>query len=290
MSRIAIFSDVHGNAPALDAVLRDIDSQGVDEVLVGGDLVGRGPEGSKVIDHIRRRGLRSVRGNHEDYLVTYRHRDSKNADFSAPHWACLRWMAEELTTEDISYISALPFTLQSTVDPQVCVFHGTPESNARGIGPWTAEEKIRHHLERLEGKVLVCAHTHRSFGFSWNGKHLINTGSVGLPFNGDPRAQYVIVTGSDGQYDVEFRKVEYSREKLLSIYQESGFLEAGDVTARLLELEVVHARPFLVPFLKWCQNEDLQPLLETVPLFVERYDAVTGVMSSTEDPSAITDP
>ena len=72
MSRVAIISDVHGNVPALEAVLEDLERRPVDEVIVGGDLVGRGPEGSKVVARIRATGWPNVRGNHEDYLLGFR--------------------------------------------------------------------------------------------------------------------------------------------------------------------------------------------------------------------------
>ncbi len=72
MHKIAVLADIHGNLPALEAVLADIDAQRPDEVLVGGDLVGRGPQGSAVVRCIRERGWRAVRGNHEDYLLGFR--------------------------------------------------------------------------------------------------------------------------------------------------------------------------------------------------------------------------
>lgn len=72
MSRIAIIADIHANVPALEAVLADIETVGVDEVLVNGDLVGRGPSGSAVVDRIRELGWRSTRGNHEDYHLQFR--------------------------------------------------------------------------------------------------------------------------------------------------------------------------------------------------------------------------
>ena len=74
MGSIAILADVHGNVPALEAVLADLERHPVDEVLVGGDLVGRGPQGRRAVAMIRATGWPCVRGNHEDYLLGFRHR------------------------------------------------------------------------------------------------------------------------------------------------------------------------------------------------------------------------
>jgi hypothetical protein len=72
MPRIAILADIHGNTPAFDAVAADIDAVAPDEVIVAGDLVGRGPQGNAVVERVIARGWRSVRGNHEDYLINFR--------------------------------------------------------------------------------------------------------------------------------------------------------------------------------------------------------------------------
>ena len=69
--RIAVLADIHSNLRALDAVVDDIATRGVDEVVVGGDIVGRGPQGAAVVDRVRELGWPSVRGNHEDYLVAF---------------------------------------------------------------------------------------------------------------------------------------------------------------------------------------------------------------------------
>lgn len=71
MKRIAILADIHANVPALTAVIRDIDQQHIDEVLVGGDLVGRGPQGTAIVEVIASKGWDCIRGNHEDYTLNF---------------------------------------------------------------------------------------------------------------------------------------------------------------------------------------------------------------------------
>ena len=93
MPRIAVIADIHANMPALEAVIRDIEQQEIDEVLVGGDLVGRGPQGSAVVKRIIEEGWAGVRGNHEDYLLNFRRRTVREEWLTAEEWSALRWMA-----------------------------------------------------------------------------------------------------------------------------------------------------------------------------------------------------
>ncbi len=96
MIRIAVLADVHGNVPALEAVIEDVTSQQPDGVLVGGDLVGRGPCGKQVVRRITEMGWRSVRGNHEDYLLAFRQQRVKRSLADRSEWSAARWMAAEL--------------------------------------------------------------------------------------------------------------------------------------------------------------------------------------------------
>ena len=276
MARLAILSDVHGNVPALEAVLADLDAQRPDEVLVGGDLVGRGPQGSRVTEIIRRRGWRTIKGNHEDYLLNFRRGDIPEAWNHLDVWAAARWMSAELNDDDVAFLSDLPAEVRSTSLPEVLLVHGTPRSNRKGIGPWTSTSSMSRHLESIRGSVLVCAHTHRPLERRLDVGRIINAGSVGLPFNRDPRAQYVVLHGDGAAgsetIETEFRRVDYDRAEILAIYERSGFLAEGGVTARLLELEIHHAAPFLVPFLTWSSVHGVPQVPDSIPGFLRNYD------------------
>ena len=272
MTRIAVIADIHGNLPALDAALDDIADQGVDEVLVAGDLVGRGPQGSAVVRRVREAGLPAVRGNHEDYLLSFRRREVPEGWLEAREWAASRWMAAELTDDDEAFLDALPFTMTSPSEPELRLFHGSPRSYNEGLGHWTARRVLLDHLGGIDEHVLVCAHTHRAGLWEFEEGIVANVGSVGLPFNGDPRAQYAIFEGSGRRWSVRMRQVDYDRDAFLETYRSSGFYEAGGATARLLELEVRTARPHLVPFLKWAEFEGVEPVLDHLAAFLDSFD------------------
>lgn len=270
--RIAIFADVHGNIPALSAVLKDLELIQPDEILVGGDLVGRGPQGGAVIDEIRSRRWPSVRGNHEEYLTSFRRREVPSHWLTSDDWDASRWMAAELTEEHEHYIASLPFSLNAG-GGEIFLTHGSPVSTNDGLGPWSRDRKLEKALSMIDGELLVCAHTHRPMLRKVGAGMVVNIGSVGLPFNGDRRAQYALFHSRTSDWDVEFRQVEYNLEETLEIYRESGFLQTGGVTSDLLRLELLHAAPFLVPFQKWADVVGARHDLEHVEEFLSFYDA-----------------
>jgi predicted phosphodiesterase len=261
MSRVAVVSDIHGNVPALEAVLADLAAQAPDEVLVGGDMVGRGPQGSAVVRRIAELGWPVIRGNHEEYVLGFRRGEIPEAWRHAGEWAASRWMAAELGDEEAELIGRLPFSTTSRLDPSLRLVHGTPTTTREGIGPWLSDARLGEHLAEIEESLLVCAHTHRPLHRELPGGTVVNVGSVGLPFNGDRRAQYALFerNGEDGPWRVELRQVDYDVEETLAIYESTGFLAEGGVTARLLHLELEHATPLLVPFLKWSEARGMAP-------------------------------
>ncbi len=271
MRSVAVISDIHGNMPALEAVLEDLEQQSVDEVLVGGDLVGRGPQGSRVARRIRQLGWGCVRGNHEEYLLAFRHRKVPASWLIADEWSASRWMAAELDPDDVRYIESLPFLTRPRIADELLLVHGSPNSNNEGLGPWCSDEFLASQVNPLEEQVLVCAHTHRPLERRIGADLIVNVGAVGLPFNRDVRAQYAILRHDGEHWSAEFRQVAYDRDETLRIYETSGFLAAGGVTAELLRLELRHAGPFLVPFLKWAEATRRVPRLAEVDAFLDFY-------------------
>jgi putative phosphoesterase len=275
MPRIAVLADIHANVPALDAVIADIAAQHIDEVVVAGDLVGRGPLGSTVVRRIQALGWACVRGNHEDYLLDFRAGRVPEGWRGDPAWAGARWMAEELSEADAAFLDALPATHTPRLGSDIRIVHGTPASNREGIGPWTTDAQLAGILAEIEEPVLVCAHTHRPLIRPFGARLVVNTGSVGLPFNGDPRAQYVILdaesdAGDDAiRWHAEHRYVAYDREQVRRIYRDTGFLEAGGIVSALLALEIETARSVLVPYLVWIEKREESPGWSTWSSFLD---------------------
>lgn len=272
MTRIAIISDIHGNLTALDAVIADLEKRRVDEVLVAGDLVGRGPQGDAVVSRIREQGWRSVRGNHEDYLIDFRDNKVPEEWLTLKEWAAVRWMAAELSSVSLDHLRRLPFSMRSEIDAGVLVFHGSPRSNSEGLGQWSDPEMLRETLFQEDCQVMVVAHTHKTMAWRFEDRLLINVGSVGLPFNGNRAAQYAIIEKKEIAWSHEFVSVDYDFKTFENVYRDSGFLEAGGLTAHLLLEEVRNARPFLVPFQKWMELIREKESVNEMEAFLGWYD------------------
>jgi diadenosine tetraphosphatase ApaH/serine/threonine PP2A family protein phosphatase len=155
-------------------------------------------------------------------------------------------------------------TLRASVASGLLLVHGTPHSNNEGLGVWSTDDELTRHLGLVEERVLVCAHTHRPMLRELPGGLVVNVGAVGLPFNRDRRAQYAIFERGPSGWEVEFRQVPYDLGRTFAVYESSGFLAHGGVTAQLLRMELEHAAPFLVPFLEWCRARELPATMEHV--------------------------
>lgn len=106
--RLAALADVHGNLPALEAVLKDIKRQGVDHVVVAGDIVHGMAWPQEVIDRLRSIGALMIRGNNEDYLIAYHRKTAPERWYTAQQWSALRWTYRHLNDETCDFIAALP--------------------------------------------------------------------------------------------------------------------------------------------------------------------------------------
>ncbi len=255
MSRVAVISDIHGNMPALEAVLEDLRTEAPDEVLVAGDIVGRGPGGNEVAHRIKDLGWPTLRGNHEELLLLYRDGARPPALRGTPVSHAFEWMANELDDEIVDYLRPLPFALRPRVGAEeIIVVHGSPNRTTEGIGPWVPEEALDAYARAVDAQVLVCAHTHRPLEHASVFGRIVNIGAVGLPFNRDPRAHYSIFEVTGSKVALKRRVIEYDIEATLDFYEESGFAAHSPIVAQLLSREVRQARPFLRSFMEWAAH------------------------------------
>ncbi len=259
--RLAIIADVHGNLPALEAVLADVDDQHVDRVIVNGDLCNRGPDTLAVFQRmLPYLPSDATLGNHDDLMLMWygRRGDRSEPWFDDPFWGTVGWSAERLEQAGyLDLIEALPMTL--TVEPpdgqRLLISHGSPRHYREGYGTELSAETISEITEAHPADVLVGSHTHRPFQTSWGRYTVLNTGAVGAPFNGDQRAHYLVLELRDGVWEPEFRRVPYDVDAALERFESSGLLEAGGLSGRIFREEIRYARSFLVPFLMWCETD-----------------------------------
>lgn len=257
MARLAILADIHGNLPALEAVLQDIALAAPDRVVVDGDVVNRGPQSGECLALVRSTGWPVIFGNHEDYVLKFRG-GSVPAEWASDWWLPTRCAAESLSAEEVATLRALPRSLVVQVPglPAVHVAHGSPRALNDGLGFWMSDSELTAVLNLIDEPVLVGAHTHRPFERRLGDRWVLNCGAVGAPFNGDAGAQYLLLTAKNGAWQPEFRSVPYDRAAVYAAWQRSGHLERS-MAARVFKLEVETATFHLMSYCRFCETHGL---------------------------------
>lgn len=248
--KIAVLSDVHGNVPALEAVLEDIRCWGAEEVVVNGDLLNRGPRSLAVLAMLQREqpAARLLRGNHENWLLHSARHGPQPASptFEIDRFA--HWAVAQLG-EALQGVADWDDHLDLTdLDGgSLHITHGSRLGDRKGIQP----ECDGDELERKLGDprdLFIASHTHRAFTRRFNGTLVINTGSVGQPFDGDQRASYARLQFHRGRWQGEIVRIGYDRERAIADFERSGFLEQGGALTRVIFREFIEARMHVGPW------------------------------------------
>jgi len=223
--RIAVFSDVHANLPALHAVLADIDAQQIDRVYCLGDLVGYGAYPNEVIELIRERAIPTIMGNYDEGVgfekddcgCAYRDAEMRRlGDIS------LAWTKEHVAPENKAFLrSLLPQIRLEVNGKRVLMVHGSP----RKINEYLYEDRGQASLERTakgaDADVLVFGHTHLPYVKEVAGVLFVNTGSAGKPKDRDVRAAYAVIDFGQ-EVAVAIRRVAYDVPTAAAAVRASG--------------------------------------------------------------------
>jgi putative phosphoesterase len=217
--RVAALYDVHGNLPALEAVLAEVERESVDAIVVGGDVVW-GPQPAEALDRLLGLGARArfVRGNCErDVLAPGSERDA--------------WCLERLSEEQRAGLADWPATIELRVDGlgDVLFCHGSPRSDEEDLTEATSEDRLVAALAGVEADVVVCGHTHVQLDRSVGGVRLVNAGSVGLPHEGRPGAFWALLGP-----DVSLRETGYDVPAAVDRLVATGFPGAAELLNRSL--------------------------------------------------------
>jgi predicted phosphodiesterase len=207
--RIAVVSDIHGNLAAFEAVLADLRLTSPDVIFHGGDLAAGGSSPAKIVDRIREFGWQGVLGNTDELLFSPEAL-TKFAGQSPvqyqPLFTAIGEMAEvtrkELGEERLEWLSRLPPT--QTFEAMALV-HARPGDLWRAPTPEAADDELESAYEPLGRNLAIYAHIHRSYVRRTSRMAIANTGSVSLPYDGDTRASYLLLDGSEPM----IRRVEY---------------------------------------------------------------------------------
>lgn len=231
---VALISDIHANLPALEAVLDDIEHRtGIEATYHLGDLVGYAPWPNETVALLKSRGIAGVAGNYDSTVATdYKHCGCKyeNPQQEALSHLSYEWTRKHVSAEAKDFLGELPFRLDVRAGgghesgPTLILVHGTPTLNTVY---WTEDRPDSFCLKMAEiagarsGDVIAFGHTHKPWTRSIEGIHFVNTGSVGRPKDGDPRAGYVIATvGATASFD--FVRVPYDVDRAVTAIESSN--------------------------------------------------------------------
>jgi predicted phosphodiesterase len=224
--RVAIVSDIHGNRTAFDAVLADLRETAPDLVLHGGDLASSGSSPAEIIDQIRNLGWRGVMGNTDEMLVRADALEAFASQSSAPAalWEAVREIAAAtrvaLGAERLAWLSDLPAVHAPS---SFALVHASPNDMWRVPGADTPEPELERVYGVLDRRIVIHGHTHvASIRGLAGGRLLIDTGSVGLPYDGDCRASYLLLENEVPS----IRRVEYNVDREVEALSSSALPHA----------------------------------------------------------------
>jgi predicted phosphodiesterase len=228
--RIGLISDIHGNLVALDAILAELNRAGVDRIVCLGDVAVLGPQPAEVIDRVRERGIATVCGNTDAWLVADHPIPVEQPDSEASI-ALTQWTRSQIGSEGLAWLRSLPLTLDVSLETGGLMrcFHATPDSlddithaaHPAGVGEFSGAE------------IMCCGHTHVQAMWRVREQVWINPGSAGLPGIGPgvpglpvnrnvSWAEFAVIESSDLGMSVTLRRLPIYLDALWASVQASG--------------------------------------------------------------------
>ena len=228
--RVAILSDIHGNAVALDACLADLGEQGgADRIVAAGDLCLDGPRPKKVLKRLREVGAAVVRGNTDRMIAL----DDANL-YADDERSALLWQRGALGQDWVAWLGAAPATLAFGDGPDgLLVTHATPQRDDEHVWPDAPDEQLERVTAGVVQKTLAFGHLHVPYVRRWRDRLLVNVASAGLPKDGDPRAHYAILTQRPDGWSVRSRRVAFDVDRVARQLQRCGLPDPAERIAVL---------------------------------------------------------
>jgi putative phosphoesterase len=226
--RVAALYDIHGNLPALEAVLAEVERERVDAIVVGGDIASGPPQPREVVELVRSLpNAHCIRGNAD------RLRDREHAGEEG-----LEWLLSQLDEERIDWLEGLPF---SVVLDDTLYVHSNPKDDTTMVTELTTDEKLAGLLEGVEQRRVVAGHTHMQLERRVGETLFVNAGSVGWPYEGTPGSYWAIL--DEG---VELRHTDYDRERTAELVRASGHPRAEEIAAENILVSAPRAEALAV--------------------------------------------
>ena len=221
--KIAIITDIHSNIFALEAVLKDIENKGIENMYCLGDLVGYGPFPNEVINLIKEKNIPTVQGNYDQsvgeelFACGCDYKDDKVMELGAKS---LYWSQENTTDENKKWIRELPEKIEFELEGQkILLVHGSPRKNNEYL--YENSKELEEIADIINANIMIFGHTHKPFYKQVKGIHMINAGSAGKPKHGNPNATYMIIDVNIDDIKTKMVEVEYDYEKMAKAIEDS---------------------------------------------------------------------
>jgi putative phosphoesterase len=231
--RIALLGDIHGNLAALEAALADVKKARPDLIAVTGDLVMNGPRPADVVERLRGaegEGALIVQGNTDvavadfDYAAAFPWLD----DVPGPQRAAAEWAHEQLSDEQLEWIRRLPSERRIRSDETLAlVCHGSPGSQTEGLSADLDPSATLRLVTRTDALAICCGHTHVAEVREVGRKVIVNAGSCGYAFDGDPGASWAIVKLDGEEITADLKRTAYDAQAVSDELSARGL--PGDV-------------------------------------------------------------
>ena len=226
--KITLIADIHGNLPALQAVLRHARAQqAVQTILNLGDSVGYGPFPDEVVQTVQGTAFINIIGNYDKYVIDKKRRKEGWQKVKTPNKrAMFAWTYQTLSKKSRRYLKSLPEQREIEINGvSLLLTHGSPASLSEHLKPDTPEERFHELANEVTAKIVLCGHSHQAFIREVDDVRFINPGSVGRLDDGDPRASYAILDIQQGKVAVQFFRVPYNIQAVVQQVRQAGFPE-----------------------------------------------------------------
>lgn len=249
--KIAILSDIHGNLPAFNAVLKDVKKQGISKFIIAGDHTGGCPQHNEVLEKIKTLDAYVIKGNRDKHILNY-HKGLKEEWINHKQMSSVLWTYNTMDKSNIEYIDELPEQLSVFLPKldSIRVVHGSPFSISEELFQDRYIERLERALNSIEESILVCGHTHEPWSKEIYNKLVVNPGSVGVHFNKDKVAEYAALTWANNKWEVSHQQVQYDFKKLEQIFFESGLLKEARIWGILTLQSMEEGKDVTKDFLK----------------------------------------
>jgi putative phosphoesterase len=234
IKKIALLGDVHANLPALEAVLSHAKNLGAEEIWNIGDFLGYGAFPNQVVKRMRKKKFTSIIGNYDLKVLDFPKKDENWRQNKHPlKYLAFKWAHDNLSRKSRQFLISLPEEREIEVGSfRFLLVHGSPVSNEELLEPATPErrlleiQQIAKETYGVEFAAIICGHSHQAFTRQVEKTLFVNTGSVGRPDDGNPRAAYAILQVSENGLQVSHYRLDYDLKKAVDAVRNKGLPEA----------------------------------------------------------------